>query len=183
MPTEVTLSIVDSKNQHVASKTIKVENESVLKTIMPDYAKGVTAAEYTTLCLTALTNKNDVLENVDIGLSRLKSSIKSGNADYDTMNILNPLDWLTVAGQAIDKQKIGDQITITNLPSSIKTLGDAKRYYNLPDGALRHMWTSSGHISNFDNEPIPADCIYFNARSYAEHNGLTLEQLKNFFDN
>ena len=104
----------------------------------------------------------------------LMEAIANGNVTY--MN-LNPV---IAFYQFTEKQAYGDQLSITNIPEGT-TLGQVKRQYNLPDGALKHMWTKKTDNYDLDSAPVRNGYVYFTVSEFAKNNGLTVDDVKKMF--
>ena len=103
--------------------------------------------------------------------NNLQKDVLEGKARYDE-------SWLTSSW---------DEIFVT-LPAGT-TVAEVKERYNLPDGSLKNylILASSHGISSWDDYEVEdlgegEGNVWFNAKVYAEANGLTIEQVKDIFN-
>lgn len=117
---------------------------------------------------------------VDMGVNNqpaiksIQKEITDGNATYASGVLHYIMQYLTP-----HTVYIGDEIVINELPEEIKTLGDAKAYYNLPDGCLRNNVVQGG--GNFDLYEATAP-LYIHVGSLAKGLGVTNDQIEALFN-
>ena len=116
---------------------------------------------------------------IDMGINdkpaikSIQQEITNGNARYcdGLVNLL--IQCLTP-----DTPQKGPEIVISTLPENVKTLGDVKKYYNLPDGCLRNNVKNGG--GNFDTYEAEAP-IYIHVETLAKGLGVTPDQVEALF--
>lgn len=180
MPVELTFNFTDTKGTQ--SGKIKAENASIIKNIFPDFnGKELTRAQYENLVdIAASRGAKDVLEAVDLqGRENLKYDIANGNADYDSMDWYNPLDWLTFCRQSHQRQRRGDEIQITGIKPGT-TLSSLRSKYHLPEGALKHEKEGNGG-GDFDRYTVDDGEITFSVKDFAAGNHMTVEEVRKLF--
>ena len=116
---------------------------------------------------------------VDMGINNkpalksIQKEIANGNAEYSS-GILHYLL------QCITPHTVtGDEIVIKTLPEGVKTLGDVRNYYKLPEGCLRNNVTMGG--GNFDNYEATAP-IVIHVGALAKGLNITEDQVKALFN-
>lgn len=106
-------------------------------------------------------------------IKNLKNDIAKGNATYES-GILN---YLLQCITPHTPQR-GAEIALSNIPANVKTLGDLKQHYGLPDGCLRNNIPQGG--GDLDKYPIEGT-VYIHVASLAKGLGITTEQIEALF--
>ena len=157
MPVTITLDMNDTYTK----KTLKVENESLVKTIFPNYEDcGITEKQYNSLLKVAsLSGKRDVLEISDLGMLHMAESSKKGNLEYVEASIGKSLLGALVG----DGWVYGDKVIVRGLDKKM-TLGQAEEYFGLPKGALRFNYINPR--TDYRNQLCPNGTITFLAEDF-----------------
>ena len=122
--------------------------------------------------IAGLSGDQNVIEESDIrGIKNLQKDISEQKASYGE-------SWLTSSW---------DEIFVT-LPAGT-TMAEVKKRYNLPDGSLKDYlrFASSHGIESWDDYKVENlegsgfGKVWFDAKTFAKANGLTIEDLKKMF--
>ena len=175
MTESITLKLSDIKG---ATGNIKVENNNIniIKNIFPDFKSenGVTSTQFKQLLeIAKIAGDKTVLEAKDIanGINRLKSDITKGNA-YITTGFLNLIQGGNWTGDIY-----------LNIPKGTR-MDEIKVRYKLADGALRDYCDVAGAPGgDFDRFETIANQVWFSIEGFAKGNNLTIEQVKELFNN
>ncbi len=170
MPTDVKLTFSDIKN---ASGTIRVENESVIRNVLPEYKnKSVTSSEFKLLQRMAAVSGDELtLEQSDVrGINALNKKIEKGEAQISG-GLLNLIQGGTWKGDIY-----------ISIPKGT-SMGAIKAMFNLPDGSLRDYCRVAGSPGgNMDTFTTISNQVWFSAENFAKGNNMTLDEVKALFD-
>ena len=161
------------------SSTVSLEDLKASKSLVGQH--NITQVLLDTTAKVARFVFNDGSDfRVDMGINdkpaikSIQQEIANGNAKYCS-------GLLHVLAQCLTSHtpSKGAEIVISELPENIKTLGDVKEYYNLPDGCLRNNVEKGG--GNFDTYEAKAP-IYIHVGTLAEGLGITADQVEALFN-
>lgn len=143
MPITVTLDMNDTYTK----KTLKADNAESIKSIFPNYEEyGVSENEFSFLKrIASLSGDKDILESQDLALLHMGESMKKGNLEYEKASIGKTLCYAALG----DGWNYGDRVIVSGLDPKM-TLGEAEKYFGLPDGALKFNYTDKK--SNYKNQ-------------------------------
>ena len=124
---------------------------------------------------TDVTILNSSIETQKQKLFRLlNNDIKSNNATYESGA------WHSFKQCLPPSAKVsGAEIKLKSLPSGIKTLGDVKQYYGLPDGCLKNNIIQGGGNLDSYEALVP---IKISVEPLAKGLRVSIEEIENLFN-
>ena len=171
MPTNITFKVTGDSS--ISSYTCLTNDTKFINSIITVGKNNTIKANdvQTLQNIARLSGDANVIEESDIkAIKNMQTDAANGNATYDK-------SWFTSSW---------DEIFI-KLPAGT-TMKEVKERYNLPDGSLKNylIGASSHGIETWDDYEVEDlgkgyGQVWFNAKVYAEANGLTLEQVKAMF--